>query len=228
MPLATVLAFWAVAAVLIAVPGPDWAFAINAGLRRHIVAAAGGIVLGYVAMTLVVAGGLGVLIATTPAALAVLTVVGALYLVWLGVKIVRHPADITRPSDTSTSTPRRTLLQGVDVSGLNPKALLIFVASYRSSQKHGGSLAPAHPADRSRLRLHPHLWRLLPRPRRSRHPTAAPPTRRRTHRLPHIRHLDDSPRGRPRPGTVHHLAAPVKRRASPHSPLGGSASGTKL
>jgi len=128
MPLDAVLAFWAVAAVLIAIPGPDWAFAINAGLRRHIAAAAGGIVLGYLAMTLVVAAGLGLLIATTPTALAVLTVAGALYLVWLGSATLSHPADITRPSAPSTSTARRTLLQGATVSGLNPKALLIFVA----------------------------------------------------------------------------------------------------
>lgn len=128
MSLGAVLAFWAVAAVLIAIPGPDWAFAINAGLRRHIVAAAGGIVLGYLSMTLVVAAGLGLLIATTPAALAVLTVLGALYLVLLGSRTLRHPIDITGPSGPSTSTARRTVLQGVAVSGLNPKALLIFVA----------------------------------------------------------------------------------------------------
>ena len=128
MPLGAVLAFWAVAAVLIAIPGPDWAFAIHAGLQRHVVAAAGGIVLGYVALTLVVAGGLGLLIVSTPGALAVLTVIGAGYLIWLGSRTLGSPADITRPGDPSTSTARHTLLQGVAVSGLNPKALLIFVA----------------------------------------------------------------------------------------------------
>jgi len=128
VPLDSVLAFWGVAAVLIAIPGPDWAFAIDAGLRRHVAAAASGIVLGYAALTLVVAAGLGLLIATTPAALFVLTAAGALYLVWLGSKTLRHPADITRPRDPSTFAARRTLFQGMAVSGLNPKALLIFLA----------------------------------------------------------------------------------------------------
>lgn len=42
MALGSVLAFWAVATVLIVVPGPDWAFAISAGLRGQVVAAASG------------------------------------------------------------------------------------------------------------------------------------------------------------------------------------------
>ena len=33
MPVSSVLAFWVVALLLIAVPGADWAFTIGAGLR---------------------------------------------------------------------------------------------------------------------------------------------------------------------------------------------------
>ena len=68
MAVGSVLSFWAVAVVLIAVPGPDWAFAINAGLRNRAVLAAGGIALGYLVMTVVVATGLGLVVASTPAA----------------------------------------------------------------------------------------------------------------------------------------------------------------
>jgi threonine/homoserine/homoserine lactone efflux protein len=64
VPVSSVLAFWAVAAVLIVVPGPDWAFAIGAGLRRQVVPAAGDLVAGYVAMTAVAAAGVGALTAT--------------------------------------------------------------------------------------------------------------------------------------------------------------------
>lgn len=128
MPASSVLAFWGVAALLIVVPGPDWAFAISAGLRRHVVPAAGGIVLGYVAMTIVVAAGVGILITSTPAALTILTIAGGLYLVWLGLKTVRHPATPSSSPGTQTSSRLGTLLQGMAVSGLNPKGLLIFVA----------------------------------------------------------------------------------------------------
>lgn len=130
MAVSSVLSFWAVAALLIVVPGPDWAFAISAGLRRHVVPAATGIVLGYLAMTAVVATGLGVLIAATPTALAVLTVIGGGYLVWLGVGIVRNPGVVSGAEQAANGEQRRlaTVLRGLAVSGLNPKGLLIFVA----------------------------------------------------------------------------------------------------
>lgn len=128
MSASSVLAFWGVAALLIVVPGPDWAFAISAGLRRHVVPAACGIVLGYTAMTVVVAAGVGVLVTATPAALTVLTVAGGLYLVWLGLDVVRRPAAPSGSQGTPTRSRLGTLLQGAAVSGLNPKGLLIFVA----------------------------------------------------------------------------------------------------
>ncbi|WP_410660394.1 LysE family translocator [Amycolatopsis sp. lyj-112] len=127
MPLGSVLAFWGVAALLIAVPGADWAFAISAGLRRRVLPAAGGIVLGYLVMTLVVAAGVGILIASTPAALSALTVVGGLYLAWLGVKTVRDPATPSSAPESKGGAVS-TVLAGMAVSGLNPKGLLIFVA----------------------------------------------------------------------------------------------------
>jgi threonine/homoserine/homoserine lactone efflux protein len=79
-------------------------------------------------MTAVVAAGVGALIATTPAALTALTVVGGSYLVWLGTKTTRHPATLGGRVDEPTGTARGTLLRGMAVSGLNPKGLLIFVA----------------------------------------------------------------------------------------------------
>jgi threonine/homoserine/homoserine lactone efflux protein len=124
----SVLAFWVVAAILIVVPGPDWAFTISAGLRRQAVPAASGIVLGYVVMTVVVAAGLGILIASTPAALTILTLAGGLYLVWLGVKTFRHPATPSNSPEAPAGSRLSTLLQGMAVSGLNPKGLLLFVA----------------------------------------------------------------------------------------------------
>lgn len=127
MPLGSALAFWALAALFIAVPGPDWAYAISAGLRRQVVPAAGGIALGYTVMTAVVATGLGLLVTSTPAALTVLTIAGGLYLSWLGAKTVRHPATTSGSPRAATGSRLSTLLQGTAVSGLNPKGLLIFV-----------------------------------------------------------------------------------------------------
>jgi threonine/homoserine/homoserine lactone efflux protein len=127
VPVSSVVAFWAVAAALIMVPGPDWAFAISAGLRRQVLPAAGGIMLGYLAMTVVVAAGLGLLITTTPATLTALTAVGGTYLVWLGINAVRHTTTRGGAVDELRAATRSTLLRGMAVSGLNPKGLLIFV-----------------------------------------------------------------------------------------------------
>ncbi|MFL6077718.1 MAG: LysE family translocator [Mycobacteriales bacterium] len=131
MPVGSLVAFWGVALLLIAVPGADWAFTLSAGLRgRSVVPAVGGLVLGYAGMTAVVAAGVGALVAANPGALTALTVVGGGYLVWHGVRTLAVPS----APDTATGTPpaatgwAATLARGVGVSGLNPKGLLIFVA----------------------------------------------------------------------------------------------------
>ena len=126
-----VLGFWAVAALLIVVPGPDWAFAISAGLRGQVVPATTGIVVGYLAMTVVVAAGVGALVASSPIALTALTVIGAAYLIRLGATTVAHPAEppATQVAEHAPRTPAATVAQGVGVSLLNPKGLVIFLAT---------------------------------------------------------------------------------------------------
>jgi threonine/homoserine/homoserine lactone efflux protein len=87
MAASSIAAFWVVALLLIAVPGPDWAFVLGPGLRaRSVVPAAGGLALGYTGTTIVVAAGVGVLIARSPAVLTGLTIVGGCYLMWHGAR----------------------------------------------------------------------------------------------------------------------------------------------
>jgi threonine/homoserine/homoserine lactone efflux protein len=134
MPVASIVAFWAVALLLIIVPGADWAFTISAGLRgSSVLPAVGGLMLGYSGMTLVVAAGVGALVAENPDALTAVTVLGGAYLMWYGARTVISPASpITATADTAaegrSTTSWATLAEGVGVSGLNPKGLLIFVA----------------------------------------------------------------------------------------------------
>ena len=132
MAASSIAAFWAIAFLLIIVPGPDWAFTISAGLRgRSVLPAVGGIVLGYAAMTAVVAAGVGALVARTPAFLSALTVVGGLYLMWHGTTTVARPSAPRTPAAAPAApaaTGRATLARGMGVSGLNPKGLLLFLA----------------------------------------------------------------------------------------------------
>ncbi|TDD73309.1 LysE family translocator [Actinomadura darangshiensis] len=123
----SVLAFWGVALLLIVVPGPDWAFTIGAGLRgRSLLPAVTGLTAGYAAITVVVAAGVGALVAGSPALLTGLTLVGGLYLIWHGATTFAHPS--TSRLEAEPGTDWSTFLRGIGVSGLNPKGLLIFLA----------------------------------------------------------------------------------------------------
>lgn len=134
MAVSSITAFWAVSVLLILVPGADWAYAINAGLRdRSVVPAVSGLLLGYLALTAVVAAGVAAAVARTPSVLTALTVLGALYLVWLGATTLARPAVAGTGAGTGTQegeggAARARVLKGVGISGLNPKALLLFLA----------------------------------------------------------------------------------------------------
>jgi threonine/homoserine/homoserine lactone efflux protein len=129
MAASSILAFWAVALLLILVPGADWAFTINAGLRGHSVfPAVTGLVVGYAAVTLVVAAGVGALVAGSPAILTGLTLVGGAYLIWHGATTFANPSTPTTPADAPADTDWTTFVKGIGVSGLNPKGLLLFLA----------------------------------------------------------------------------------------------------
>jgi threonine/homoserine/homoserine lactone efflux protein len=148
MTLDSVLAFWGVCALLIAVPGADWAFVVGAGLRgQSVVPAVAGLVLGYAGLTVVVALGVGALVARSPVALTMLTLVGGSYLIGRGVtSLARRPEPIacatpathTTESASTTSATSATVVQGLGVSGLNPKGLLLFLALLpQFADRHG-------------------------------------------------------------------------------------------
>jgi len=129
MALSSIAAFWAVAALLIAVPGADWAYVIGTVLSgRPVLLAVSGIVIGYAGITIVVAAGVGALVAGTPASLTALTIAGGLYLAWLGVRALLRPAWHGVAGGAAARSDRATLLRGIGVSGLNPKGLLVFLA----------------------------------------------------------------------------------------------------
>jgi threonine/homoserine/homoserine lactone efflux protein len=130
MLLSTFAAFWAVSILFVITPGVDWAYAIAAGMRdRAILPAVGGLLLGHLAATLVVAAGVGVLIAGMPVAMTALTIAGSAYLLWLGMGMLRNPpVPGTTQEHTQVSSCWGWLLKGVCVSGLNPKVFLLFLA----------------------------------------------------------------------------------------------------
>lgn len=89
----------------------------------------GGLLAGYVVLTLIVATGFGMLIAGNRTVMLALTIFGALYLTWLGISLLRNPP-VPQASDAADACGNRwrMFLRGALVSGLNPKAFLFFLA----------------------------------------------------------------------------------------------------
>lgn len=129
MSLSLLAAFWAVSLLFIISPGADWAYMISAGMRgRGVVPAAGGLLSGHLAATLIVAAGVGGIVAGTPLAMAALTLAGAGYLLWLGINMLRNPPTPQAGDVQQRRTWSHLALKGACVSGLNPKVFLLFLA----------------------------------------------------------------------------------------------------
>lgn len=125
----TLAAFWAVSILFIITPGADWAYAISAGLRdRAVLPAVTGLLLGHLGATVIVATGVGAVVASRPMALTVLTMAGAVYLLWLGANLLAHPPAPSADADRESKPWLSWAARGVSVSGLNPKVFLLFLA----------------------------------------------------------------------------------------------------
>ncbi|BBG05293.1 MULTISPECIES: LysE family translocator [Pseudonocardia] len=132
MAVQAVVAFWGLSLLLVLTPGADWAYVIGAGLaQRTVLPAVAGLLAGHLALTGAVAAGVAALVAGSPATLTVLTGVGAAYLIWLGLTGLARPAG-TVPGTGAEAVPGtgawlRQAAKGAGTSGLNPKALLLFL-----------------------------------------------------------------------------------------------------
>ncbi|MPY47510.1 LysE family translocator [Streptomyces acidicola] len=131
MDTTTVAAFLAVDLLLVFTPGADWAYAISAGLReRSVVPAVVGLIAGYAGYTLLAVAGLVVIVASSTTLLTLLTVAGAAYLMWLGLHVLSRPAVPGESAEPMASAPGQIMLKGAGISGLNPKALLLYFSLF--------------------------------------------------------------------------------------------------
>lgn len=129
MEVSTIAAFWAISMLFVITPGADWAYAITAGLsNRAATPAVGGLLAGHLVATIAVSAGAGVLINSIPHAMVVLTIIGAAYLLWLGIGMLRHPSVPSTENIQVQTTSASWALKGFGVSGLNPKVFLLFLA----------------------------------------------------------------------------------------------------
>jgi threonine/homoserine/homoserine lactone efflux protein len=126
------LAFLLAGVVLVAVPGPSVLFIVGRALahgRRAALTSVAGNTTGVVLIVLAVALGVGAVAAASAAVFAALKLVGAVYLVYLGVQTWRHRGNLAAALARPGAPPgRRVYWQGVAVGATNPKVLVLFVA----------------------------------------------------------------------------------------------------
>ncbi len=134
-----VLAFGLAALILIVIPGPSVIFVVGRALaygRGVALASVAGNSLGLLVIVVLVAFGLGVVVEESIVVFQVLKLVGAAYLVYLGVEAVRRrreflggdPTDVPQSFARQAMDWRRAIRQGFVVGVTNPKAYMILAA----------------------------------------------------------------------------------------------------
>ncbi len=131
-----VLGFGVAAFILIAIPGPSVVFTIGRALaygRAVALATVVGNSIGLLVIVILVALGLGVVVEESIEVYTVLKLLGAIYLVWLGVQAIRHRHDFhVQSTATDAEGPpvpfTLAMRQGFVVGVTNPKAFMILGA----------------------------------------------------------------------------------------------------
>ncbi|TQM57237.1 LysE family translocator [Humibacillus xanthopallidus] len=126
------LAFLVASILFIQVPGPSLLFTIGRALtvgRREALLSVVGNGIGVTVQVLLVAVGLGAVVAASATAYTVIKVVGAAYVIWLGIQAIRHRGEARQALETETAASQGHALRiGFVVGVTNPKTILFFVA----------------------------------------------------------------------------------------------------
>ncbi|MEV7393698.1 MULTISPECIES: LysE family translocator [unclassified Streptomyces] len=146
-----ILAFAAMSLLVIAIPGPSVLFVIGRALahgRRTAVATAVGNVFGSYLLVVAVAFGIGSLVERSVTVYLTVKLLGAAYLVYLGVQAFRHRKELKASAirRAPAGAPRgdlRTVLDGALVGVTNPKGVVFFAAVLPQFVDHTDGRVPA-------------------------------------------------------------------------------------
>lgn len=128
---ATMIAFITACFVLAVVPGPNVTVIIGNALSRGTLAGlavVGGTQVGVFCMVLVVALGMQALVVFMGWAFDWIKLIGAAYLIWLGINMMRSSGKLGGEAALPPKSPWQLALQGCLVLWSNPKALIFFGA----------------------------------------------------------------------------------------------------
>lgn len=131
---ASLLAFAAVALVLVLTPGPDFAVVVPNALRGRGIATSLGTASGLAVHAAIAVAGLSSIILASDVAFSIVKYAGAAFLAYLGIRALwksrnAQPSKQRIPASAPVPlTSRRAYQQGLLVNVLNPKAPLIYLS----------------------------------------------------------------------------------------------------
>lgn len=123
--------FLVVAMATVFSPGPGVVMTLSNSLRYGLKGAFGGILgisLGALVIAAVSATSLGLLLATSALAFAILKYIGAAYLAYLGIKLWRAPAFQFTEQTAREANFRCNFFKGMTLQFSNPKAIFFFLS----------------------------------------------------------------------------------------------------
>jgi threonine/homoserine/homoserine lactone efflux protein len=134
VPASHVLAFAAVVAVLIAIPGPSVLFTISRALtvgRRGALLTVIGNEIGLCVQVAAVAFGVGAVVERYAQVITVIKLAGAVYLVFLGVQAIRHRRSMAEAlaAKVAPVRPWRAIRDGFVVGVANPKTIVFLIVA---------------------------------------------------------------------------------------------------
>jgi threonine/homoserine/homoserine lactone efflux protein len=133
MTLATTLALFLAMIALAAIPGPGvlavTARSVGAGLPHGLLAAAGVVAGDYVFITLALLG-LVTLANLMGELFVVIKYVGAAYLIWLGISLIRSKSGNTQSSAVTTPKYSASFAAGLITTLGNPKAIVFYISFF--------------------------------------------------------------------------------------------------
>ena len=151
MDLSIWMTFVAASVALIVIPGPTVVLVLTYALtqgRRVAVASALGVGLGDLIAMVACLAGLGALVLASSVLFGVVKWLGAAYLVWMGIGMIRSPINggsAIRIAETAQDTvipASRVFGNAVIVTALNPKGIVFFIAFVPQFIDQAASLLP--------------------------------------------------------------------------------------
>jgi threonine/homoserine/homoserine lactone efflux protein len=125
------LAFTAASMVLLVIPGPTIllvvSYALGQGWRTALPMSVGVALGDFTAMTLSMLG-IGALLAASATVFTVLKLIGAAYLIYLGIKLFRAGGTLNAEPRTDAVSSAKMMAHAWLVTALNPKSITFFVA----------------------------------------------------------------------------------------------------